>query len=207
MGFYEAIDFKELLRLDQERKRPISGSAVDQLIHRHLFDVRHTLESALEDAKYDLVHGSDREKKKAAHKIEVLCDLLYAPSNQDGQKRKRGRPSTDAVQNAIHALSLYRKGKGTLGAIKKKSMKKWPKRRLGAPERMDWYEIAMQVIGCKHKGSTATRSCRRCGDKIERAVSRLNQRLEEIGIDLPDVPLPRTFKELDKEIAKMKPTR
>jgi hypothetical protein len=240
MGFYEdidKIDFKELVKLDKDRERPITGDAVDQFIYKHLFDVRHNLECALEDAKYDLVHGSDRKKKKAAHKVEVLCDLLYSPPDQESieavqqnpsmteaekaaqidaihhrQKRKRGRPQADTSQNAIRALSLYRERKGSWGVTIKKYLvstnrydkRAVRKRRLGAKDRMDWREIAKEINGCKHPGSTATRSCEACGTNLGRAVSRLRQTLKEIGIKLPDLCFPRTFRELDKEIAKLK---
>jgi hypothetical protein len=220
MGFYEEIDFKELLRLHKERKldkepeRPISTDEVDKLINWPWYDVRLKLESALESAADDLIHGSDREQEKAAHKIKVICDLLYPC-----QKPKRGRPQAATGLNAITALTLYLQRKGSWGVTtkqykvransfdvttKRHGTRTAVKKRLGAKERMDWREIAKEIIGCKHPGSTTTSSCVACGIKLGRAVSRLRQTLKGIGIKLPDPRFPRTFRELDKEIAKLK---
>jgi hypothetical protein len=130
----------------------------------------------------------------ATEKIEQVDAILHP-------KRKRGRPKTETIQNAIHALSLYRKGKSTIGVIGKG--KPLTEQRFGATGRMNWREIALKVIGCKHSGRTTTKSCISCGEAIERAVSRLKRTLEEID-ELPvKVRLPRTLKELDKEIEHM----
>lgn len=205
---------------------------VDRFIETWLTDVFQHLERERHIAADDLLNGDEAEQQKASERIAVICGLLSPPLSAEERnekaeavkgnsalttaekiayidailhpKRKRGRPQTETVQNAIDALSLYRKGKATLGVIKKKPGRKESKRRLGAVDRMDWREIAKKVIGCKHNASTATLSCQCCADAIERAVSRLNRTLKEIDRLPTELHFPRTFKALRDEISELK---
>jgi hypothetical protein len=166
----------------------VMANDVNAFIYQWGCDVRHRLEGELDSLKDQLRDGDEASQAAAADKAFEILSHVRLPLTDEEQnrlaesviadetlpiekrrevvglllngKRRKGRPRTEVVQDAISALSMHLAGE-------------------------EWREIALKLRGCKHPTRTRTKSCHWCGEAVAQSVRRLERFLRKNGYVMP----------------------
>lgn len=169
---------------------------LQKMLDEWVYNVKGTLEKALDNLKDDLMSDDESTSETAANEASAILDwlCLSTPSLSDEERMRR---AGDVIKNTFLSKSEQ------LAALQRITHSTG--RRRGRPRTetcqyairaltlhlataRSWREIALEITGCKHRRpNPEERSCVPCGNSIRAAAIRLEKFLSSKSL-LPRAP-------------------